>query len=165
MAEETKIIKLNSQTYALTGNQVFFIEGRQMKTVTAKGVVLTGEGVGSQFIGITWAKKQIKEKLGFDPYLGTLNIRLPEREAKLLEKILKDSKGIEITPTKGFFRAYCFNALIMNKIKGAIVLPKKPNYPPNILEIIAPIQLRKALSLKDNDEVEITIFLNTNIKS
>jgi len=136
-----------------------------MNTVKVKGVVFSGEETGSQFVGISWAKKQIKKKLGFDPYLGTLNIRLSKKDVKLLERILKDLKGIEIIPAKGFFRAHCFNVLIMNKIKGAIVLPEKPDYPSNVLEIIAPVCLRKALSVADGDKVEIAIFLGTNIKA
>ena len=135
-----------------------------MNTVTVKGTVFNGEGVGSQFIGIAWARKQIQEKLSFDPYLGTLNIRLTEREAKPLRKTLKKFEGVRITPKKGFFQAQCFKALIMNKIKGAIIIPQKPNYPSDVLEIIASIHLRKTLILKDNDEIEITIFLETNIK-
>jgi riboflavin kinase len=136
-----------------------------MNMVKAKGTVFSGENVGNRFIGIAWAKKQIKEKLGFDPYIGTLNIRFPEKEAKHLKKTLQDSKGIKITPAKGFFQASCFNILIMNKIKGAIIIPEKPGYPPNVLEIIAPTCLRKALSLTDSDEVEITIFLEADIKA
>ncbi|MFQ6068264.1 MAG: DUF120 domain-containing protein [Candidatus Bathyarchaeia archaeon] len=139
----------------------FLTEGSRVDVVKAKGRVFTGEGVGNQFVRVVWARKQIKEKLGFDPYLGTLNIRLSERKAKLLKKTLENLKGIEIIPAKGFFRARCFNALIMNKIKGAIVIPEKPGYPSNVLEIIAPIYLREALSLKDNDDVEIMIFLGT----
>jgi len=136
-----------------------------MNTIKAKGTVFSGENVGNRFIGIAWAKKQIREKLGFDPYIGTLNVRLSEKEAKHLKKTLQDSKGIKITPAKGFFKARCFNILIMSKIKGAIIIPEKPDYPPNVLEIIAPTCLRKALLLTDSNEVEITIFLETNIKA
>jgi len=136
------------------------LEEGDMRSTKAKGIVFSGEGVASQFVGIAWVKKQIKEKLGFDPCLGTLNVRLPEREAELLERFLKNCEGIEITPAKGFFRARCFKALIMNRIRGAVVIPEKPNYQSNVLEIIAPVCLRKALSLVDSDEVEITIFLD-----
>lgn len=136
-----------------------------MNAITVKGVVFSGERAGGHFVRIPWAKKQIKEKLGFNPHPGTLNIHFPEKEAKLLEKTFKDFKGIEITPASSFLRASCFKALIMNKVKGAIVIPEKPNYPSNVLEILAPVYLRKALSLKDNDEVEITIFLDPKIKA
>jgi len=131
-----------------------------MKKVTTRGIVFTGEGIGSQYVKIPWVQKQIGEKLGFGPYLGTLNIRLQNKQEKP-EEILRKFEGIEITPVHGFFRARCFTALIMNKIKGAVVIPEKPNYPSDVLEIIAPVHLREALSLKDGDEVEIAIFLET----
>jgi len=136
-----------------------------VNTATIKGTVFSGEGTGSQFVRIPWAAKQIKEKLGFNPYFGTLNIHIPKRESEKLERILKEFKGIKITPAEGFFQAQCFNVLIKDKIKGAIVLPEKPNYPPNVLEIIAPVHLRKTLSLRDSDEVKLTIYLDTNIKN
>ena len=50
----------------------------------------------------------------------------------------------------------CFNAKIEN-IKGAIVLPLRSHYS-NILEFISPEYLRKKLSLKDGDEVNIVIY-------
>lgn len=129
-----------------------------MNTFTARGILFEGQGAGSRFVGIPWAKKQFREKLGFDPYLGTLNIRLAEEAAEELEKALEEFEGIEIIPVKGFFPARCFNVLIMNKVKGAIVVPNIPTYPSNVLEIIAPVNLRSLLSLKNGDDVEITIF-------
>ncbi len=129
-----------------------------MDTLTARGIVFEGQGTGSQFVSIPWAKEQFREKLGFDPYIGTLNIRLAEEETKGLEKALEEFEGIRIVPVKGFFPARCFNALIMNKVKGAIVVPDMPNYPRDVLEIVAPIHLRSFLSLRNGDEVEITIF-------
>jgi len=135
-----------------------------MTPVTVKGIVFSGEHVGRQFVKISWARKQIKEKLGFNPYFGTLNIRLPEKQTKKLKQLLKEVKGIEITPAKGFFRAQCFNVKIMDKIKGAIVIPEKPDYSPNVLEILAPVYLRETLSLKDGDEIQITILTDAKVK-
>jgi riboflavin kinase len=131
-----------------------------MKTTTTTGVVFSGEGKASQFVEISWAKCQIEERLSFKPYPGTLNVRLSKKEANRLEPILKKSKGIMIVPTTGFYSATCFHTMIMNKTRGAVVIPHTPNYPPNVLEIIAPINLRGALSLKDGDLVELSIMLD-----
>ena len=109
-------------------------------------------------------KKQIEKKLGFKPYLGTLNIRLSKKEANRLKKTLEKSEAIEIVPPTGFYAANCFKAAIMNKIGGAIVIPQKPDYPPHVLEITAPVYLREALSLKDGDPVELTILLDNDTK-
>ena len=136
-----------------------------MSAVTVKGVVFSGEGKASQFVEISWAKKQIEKKLGFKPYVGTLNIRLSRREANHLRDILEKSRHIEIVPPTGFYAAHCFKAVIMNKIRGAVVIPQKPGYPSNVLEVTATVYLREALSLKDGDPVELTIFLNNDTKA
>lgn len=132
-----------------------------MHTVSLKGKVFSGEGIGRYFMGIAWVRKQVKEKLGFFPHLGTLNVHLQKKEARMLKKILKKSRNLKIIPEKGFFQASLFHALIMNRIEGAIVIPEKPDYPADVLEIIAPYCLRETLSLEDNDEVEIRISLSS----
>jgi riboflavin kinase len=131
-----------------------------MKTTTVTGVLFSGEGKATQFVEISWAKCQIEERLGFEPYPGTLNVRLSKKEANRLELILQKSKGIMIVPPTGFYSATCFHTMIMNKTRGAVVIPHTPNYPPNVLEIIAPVNLRGALSLKDGDLVELSIILD-----
>jgi riboflavin kinase len=133
-----------------------------MKKTTLIGTVFSGEGKGKLFTDIPWAKKQIKEKLGFTPHPGTLNLQLPEKEAEHLQKILQAHRGIEITPRKGFYPAKCFKTTIMNKIGGALIIPQKLGYPTNVIEIAAPVHLRTALLLKDGDQVEFTIFLNAD---
>ena len=46
---------------------------------------------------------------------------------------------------------------MIGDIKGAIVRPERSSYIPNIVEIIAPMQLRKTLNLKDGDELEVIL--------
>lgn len=133
-----------------------------LKTATLKGRVFGGKGVGREFIGIEWVRRQIKEKLGFDPYHGTLNVLLSRTEAKHLKAILNKAKGIEITPERGFYKGWCVEVQLMNEIKAAIIIPQKTGYPPNILEIIAPISLRQAFSLKDGDTFEVVVLLDNS---
>ncbi len=129
-----------------------------MKTVTIRGNLFSGEGIGRKFVRISWVQKQIEEKLGFKPYPGTLNLCVEESEARKLGRALSGNEGIKIIPEKGFFSARCFKALVMNQVEGAIVIPEKPNYSPDVLEILAPISLREKLLLTDGDEVEVTVF-------
>ena len=123
-----------------------------------EGKIFSGEGIGRYFVEKEWAKKQFAKKLGFSPYPGTLNIRLEKKEANILAKVLEDLGGIEITPSKGFLRALCFTAIINCKVKGAIVKPDKPDYPPNVIEILAPVCLRETLSLQDGDTISISVL-------
>jgi len=127
-----------------------------MKTLHLKGQVFSGKGEGAKYIKLPWAKKQIQEKLGFTPYLGTLNVRLTEDSAKLKETLTR-AKSMEILPQPGFCPGKLFKASLTGDIKCAVVIPKVPDYPTDLLEIIAPINLRQKCHLKDSDAVEVKI--------
>jgi len=119
-----------------------------------KGNVFSGHKRGRLFVDLPWVKKQINEKLGFNPYIGTLNLQLPNKTA--LNR-LREADGIKIVPKKGYFEGKCFKALVNEKIEGAVVLPDVPDYPPDLLEVLAPVNLRKTFELKDGMEVKISI--------
>ena len=122
-----------------------------------KGSVFSGGGTGSLFVKLPWAKKQFEEKLGFNPYPGTLNLQLsPGTSAKELRDA---TKGIKIWSPEGFHEGRCFKALIMEKLWGAVVVPDVPGYPHDLLEILAPVNLRETLGLNDGMEIEVTVWL------
>ena len=126
-----------------------------MPKILFKGTVFSGTGEGRKFIDLPWVKQQIKEKLGFTPYSGTLNIRLSKDSVKQ-KKLLESAKRMEINPEKG----YCTGLLIKAKIGSlecAIVVPQVPNYPSDVIEIIAPVYLRERLSIADGSEVAVTV--------
>jgi len=128
-----------------------------LKTLLLKGEVFSGKGEGAEFTKLPWVRKQIKEKLGFTPYLGTLNIRLTERSV-ILKNLLKNAQGIEITPAEGFHRGVCFKAYLMG-LECAVVIPEVQDYPENTLEVVAPTKLREHLKLKDGSIIEIKVLL------
>jgi riboflavin kinase len=130
-----------------------------LKTITLKGKVFSGHGGGTKFLSLPWVRKQIIEKLGFEPFLGTLNLRLSKESAEVKKKLVKTAKAIEILPKKGFCVGLCFKAKIMDKVEGAIVLPQVPSYADDVLEVIAPVSLRETLKLREGDEVRLTVYL------
>jgi riboflavin kinase len=121
-------------------------------------MVFSGKGEGAKFIKLPWVRKQITEKLGFTPHPGTLNIKLT-RESLKLRTLLGKTGAIEISPAAGFHRGRCFKAYLINNLKCAVVIPETPNYPRDIIELIAPINLREKLQLRDGDCVEVKILL------
>jgi len=125
-----------------------------IQEIVLKGNVFSGNKQGSLFVNLPWVKKQIKEKLGFNPYIGTLNLRLPNKTA--LDR-LREADGIIIVPEKGYFDGKCFKVLVNEKVEGAVVLPDIPDYPPDLLEVLAPVNLRKTFGLKDGMEVKVFI--------
>ena len=122
-----------------------------------KGTVFSGKGEGRKFIELSWVKGQIEEKLSFTPYSGTLNIRL-SKEGVNQKKLLEDVNQFEICPEKGF----CKGMLIKSSIDGlecAIIIPVVPNYPSDVLEVIAPWYLRERLKIVNGNEVTVIVDL------
>jgi len=128
-----------------------------LANISLKGKVYTGKGEGKKFVTLPWVEEQIREKLGFVPFAGTLNIRL-NREVLANKKMLTKASRIEITPEKG----YCKGVLIKAKITGldcAIIIPSVGGYPPDVVEVISPVFLRQQLHLADGCETAVMISL------
>ena len=97
----------------------------------------------------------MEEKLGFTPYVGTLNIRLDGKSIKM-RKALMNARGVEILSAPGFYRGKIFQAIIMN-LKCAVVNPKVPGYPEDVLEVVSSTSLREKLHLVDGSMVEVKV--------
>jgi riboflavin kinase len=59
---------------------------------------------------------------------------------------------------EGFCSGLCFKVSILDKVDGAVVIPQVPDYPEDMIEVIAPISLRKTLKLREGDEVQLTFY-------
>ncbi|MEM3699284.1 MAG: DUF120 domain-containing protein [Candidatus Bathyarchaeia archaeon] len=125
-----------------------------------EGKIFSGSGEAAKFISLPWVKEQIAEKLCFTPYNGTLNIRLDENSVALKRHILNNAKAIKILPSEGFCQGTLLKAVFMGKMECAIVVPEVDGYPEDVVEIIAPINLRKRFQLKDGDKVKVKILLS-----
>lgn len=132
---------------------------RQLETVMLQGKVSSGQRGGTKFLSFPWVQGQIIEKLGFKPFPGTLNLRLTRESVKAKKELVKTAKAIIIVPVKGFCCGLCYRARIMGKTDGAIMIPQVPEYPEALLEVIAPVSLRKTLGLREGDEVQLTVYL------
>lgn len=121
-----------------------------------RGRVAAGLGEGQYYISREGYSRQFSEKLGFDPAPGTLNLKLDR--PFVLDDSDPDSIRIEgfIDQGRAFGACICRPVRIRG-IRGAIVRPERTSYPATLLELIAPVNLREALSLSDGDEVEVTL--------
>ena len=126
-----------------------------MKTLCLKGRVFSGIGEGAEFLNLSWARKQIEEKLGFTPYSGTLNVRLDEKSIKT-KRALTKATGVEILPASGYCRARIFKASIM-KVKCAALILEVPGYPEDVVEVISSANLREKLHLADGSPVDVKV--------
>ncbi len=129
--------------------------------VVLRGEVITGLGEGQYYMSLEGYRTQFKDKVGFTPHPGTLNLILDDTSA-VLRKKLDEDEGIPIhgfnSQQRTFGGGKCFRAMI-EKVKGAAILPDRSHYPADILEVIAPKNLRKALRLKDGDKISVRVIL------
>ncbi len=124
------------------------------------GAVFSGMSEGSYYMSLDGYRKQFKAKLGFDPYPGTLNLRV-RKEDQNQRRMLESFPFIHIEGFSNSKRSYgpakCFRTTVNEKVESAIVLPIRAHYGEDVVEIIAPQQLRKLLKLKDGDTVRVRV--------
>ena len=128
-----------------------------MKRIELNGKVFSSRGEGRKFLELPLVEQQIKQKLGFTPYLGTLNVKLSEESTKR-KKLLEKTRAIKVCPADGYCSGKLIKAFI-SKLECAIVIPEVAGYPKRVLEIIAPVNLRETLQLEDGGEVTVTVNL------
>ncbi|NLE05494.1 MAG: CTP-dependent riboflavin kinase [Crenarchaeota archaeon] len=153
--ESTGTIELQK----LYNNLRALMENINPPAVTLEGIVFTGLGEGAYYITKEHYRKQFQSKLGFDPYPGTLNLRLISDYDKKSRTELETYPAIEVQGFKNEDRTFglvkCYPVIIENKAKGALLSALRTHYDVSVLEIIAPICLRKHLNLKDGNKVKI----------
>jgi CTP-dependent riboflavin kinase len=125
------------------------------------GKIVSGTGKGAYFTRIDWVLRQCNEKLGFKPYPGTLNLEISAEDLPIIESLDKE-KGIElISPDPKFCNGKAF-PVSLGEINAAIIIPEQKVrvHPKNIIEIIAPLNIKASLNIKDGDSVTV-VLVNT----
>jgi riboflavin kinase len=146
----------------LYSNLRFLMEAAYPPSITLEGVIFTGLGEGAYYISKERYTKQFIEKLGFEPYPGTLNLKLTTDYDIKTRLELEAYPAIEIEGFKNEDRTFgsvkCYPATIENRVKGALILALRSHYDASVLEIIAPVFLRKQLKLKDGHKVKVEVL-------
>lgn len=132
-------------------------------TMQFKGRLFTGIGEGAYYVSLHGYKKQFLRMLGFEPYPGTLNLKLTSNLDIEARKRLQHMKGIDIHGFDDGKRTYgpvkCFKAVVNGSYEAAVLVIERTHYDESVLEVISPINLRKALGIKDGDEVNVTVYV------
>jgi riboflavin kinase len=147
----------------LYSNLRLIMEAAYPLSVTLEGVLFTGLGEGAYYVTRDKYRKQFIEKLGFDPYPGTLNLKLTSEYDTKARSELETYPGIEIEGFKDESRTFgnvkCYPVVINNKMKGAVIFALRSHYNSSVLEIIAPTYLRSQLKLKDGHKVKVEVLI------
>jgi riboflavin kinase len=129
------------------------------KGFVLNGTVVSGIGEGKYYMSLEPYRQQFNTHLGFEPYPGTLNIRLSSSSLPVRKKIDALNwiriKGFS-TDGRTFGDAKCLPCRI-GTISCGIVMPGRTHYPADIIEVIAPIALRRKLGVEDSDTVTVEV--------
>lgn len=118
------------------------------------GEVTTGLGKAAYFLSQEFYSREFKKNLGFVPFPGTLNVIVNEEYLDEINEIKVNCKNL-IKPNEGFGAVKYIEAILNDKIKGAIVFPAKTTHEENYLEFISQNKLRDELNLNDGDIVSL----------
>ena len=102
---------------------------------------------------------QFLRKVGFNLYPGTLNLKLQpsevikRRELEGYPPIL--IKGF-ITGDREFGDVRCHRVVINNEVEGAVIMINRTHHDYSVLEVVALINLRNGIGLKDGSKVVLS---------
>mgnify|MGYP000099502550 FL=1 len=133
-------------------------------TVELRGAVTSGMGEGRHYITLSGYMEQFREKLGYEPYPGTLNVDLTEESVRSRARL----DAFEPTTIDGweseertYGPAYCYRASIEaggSRYENVhVITPERTHHGDDHLELIAPDELRDELGLTDGTEVTVRV--------
>ena len=135
--------------------------------LTLTGRIFRGLGEGGFYVSLAEYREWFRRYLGFEPYPGTLNLRL-DPDSAVKRKLLESYDSFRIPPASRGDRSYCsarvFKAVVNDAVEAGVVIPEKTVYGPDVLEVVAGVCLRTALGLKDGDLVKVEVLLEKPVR-
>ena len=129
------------------------------------GEVTEGAGKASGFVSLSGYVEQFKNRLGYEPFHGTLNIAV-EDDDKADSHRLAAVDGVRIdgweTDELTYGGVTCYPARIETTDgreygPAHILVPDRTHHDASELEILAPDRLRDELNLRDDDTVTVRV--------
>lgn len=121
-----------------------------------KGVVVSGTKKGAYFMSQAIYRDQFEDELDFRPFVGTLNVQVEDKDVEKVKKLLKsDIKEIKGEETFGDVKFK--KATLNDKVEGAVIFPEKTHHSMDVVEFIAPQNLKERYHIHDGSSVTINI--------
>jgi riboflavin kinase len=139
-------------------------DGTDLSTVELEGTVTSGMGEGRHYISLSGYMEQFADRLGYEPFPGTLNVDLDEESVRARSE-MSSLSGVPIDgwedEDRTFGPATCYAATVTAgdavDDETHIIVPERTHHDETKLEIIAPVKLREALGLDDGDTVSVRV--------
>lgn len=134
---------------------------KRAKTRTIKGEIFSGLKQGAFFTQLNWVREECLQKLDFIPFPGTLNLKVQDEYIGIVRELRMNAGVVLTPPSPEFCQAKCF-PVSLGSIKAAIIFPEADRFTDqlhagNIIEIIAPVSIKRTLSVKDGDELVLEL--------
>jgi riboflavin kinase len=136
------------------------------------GHVTSGMGEGRHYISLPGYMRQFEDRLGYEPFLGTLNVELDEESVRERGR-LSSFEPVTIDgwedDERTYGPAYCYPAAV--EVDGGnersddgerfedahVITPERTHHGDDQLEVIAPVKLRDELGLDDGSSLSIHV--------
>jgi riboflavin kinase len=134
-------------------------------SVELAGSVTGGMGEGRHYISLPGYMEQFIDRLGYEPFAGTLNVDLTEASVRRRSAMA----SLDPVPIEGwedeertYGPAFCYPAAIETADgeryeECHVIAPERTHHDEDQIELIAPIKLRDELGLHDDDHLTISI--------
>ena len=134
-----------------------------METPTLTGTIESGAGKGATFTRLDWVVAQCRRMLGYEPFPGTLNVRVNDEDLDSLEDFLRNP-DFELVPDDPAFCSARLKRVTVNGIPGALVLLSEDVriHEKRVLEILAACSLKQTLGVENGDCVKIAVYSTGN---
>ena len=134
-------------------------------TMDFEGNVISGMGEGAYYMSLEGYRRQFREKLGYEPYPGTLNVRLTDQIYRNGRLELGKHPSIFINGFSDGTRTYgwvkCYRATINDGAidNAAVLVLERTHYDDSMLEVIGPISIKQAAGIKNGDRIKVQVQL------
>lgn len=134
-------------------------------TIELRGQITSGMGEGRHYISLSGYMEQFIDRLGYEPFRGTLNIDL-DAESVRARAGLGTFEPIPIDGWEDDERTYgpavCYPARIETPGGDSyddahVIAPERTHHDEDQLEVIAPVKLRDVFGIEDGDAVFVTV--------
>lgn len=139
-------------------------------TIDFEGIVVSGMGEGAYYMSLDGYRKQFKERLGFEPYPGTLNVKLVDqifmnakREIDKYNSVFIDGFS-DSTRTYGWVKCYIANINNGAINNAAVLILERTHYDESMLEVIAPVSLKDSAGIHNGDKINLKVHINSNVQ-
>ncbi len=133
--------------------------------VELRGAVTSGMGEGRHYISLSGYMRQFESRLGYEPFLGTLNLEL-EADSVRERGRLTSFEPVTIEgwedEERTYGPAYCYPAAVGSETgdryeDAHVITPERTHHGDDKLELIAPVKLRDELALDDGSTLTVYV--------